>query len=313
MLVFLSRRILTTLGTVIGAMTMLFVIIRLIPGDPAIVMLGPRATAGMIADFRERMLLDEPIYIQLGQFLWNIVRGDMGRDVLNHLPVSMLVFNVLPHTVILAVLSILLACLVGIPLGAYAAAYRGTVADRITAVISVSFITTPPFVAGLLLLLIFSIQLGWFPVSGAGREGDIASQLRHLVLPVTALAISWVGYIARLVRASVLEELNKDHVRTARSKGLREARILYKHVLRGALIPTIAVIGVGFGNLLGGAVLIEIIFNRPGLGFLILNAIEARNYPVVQGGLIVAVFLYALANLLADLSYGIVDPRIRTD
>ena len=313
MLVFLSRRILTTLGTVVGAMTLLFVIIRLIPGDPAIVMLGPRATAGMIADFRQRMLLDEPIYIQLGQFLWNIVRGDMGRDVLNHLPVSMLVFNVLPHTVILALLSILLACLVGIPLGTYAAAYRGTVADRITAIISVSFITTPPFVAGLLLLLIFSIQLGWFPVSGAGREGDIASQVRHLVLPVTALAISWVGYIARLVRASVLEELNKDHVRTARSKGLREARILYKHVLRGALIPTIAVIGVGFGNLLGGAVLIEIIFNRPGLGFLILNAIETRNYPVVQGGLIVAVFLYALANLLADLSYGIVDPRIRTD
>ena len=313
MLVFVSRRLLTTVATVIGAMTVLFVIIRLIPGDPAIVMLGPRASPGMIAEFRERMLLDEPVHVQLGQFLLNLARGDMGRDVLNHLPVSSLVFNVLPHTIVLALLGILVACLIGIPLGTYAAGYRGSLADRVTAVVSVSFITTPPFVAGLLLLLIFSIQLGWFPVSGAGRQGDIASQLRHLVLPVAALAISWIGYIARLVRASVLEELTKDHVRTARSKGLREVRVLYKHVLRGALIPTIAVIGVGFGNLLGGAVLIEIIFNRPGLGFLILNAIETRNYPVVQGGLIVAVFLYALANLLADLSYGIVDPRIRTE
>jgi peptide/nickel transport system permease protein len=310
MIVFILRRLLTTLATVVGAMTLLFLIIRLIPGDPARVMLGPRASPGLIATMRERMMLDEPFYIQLGAFLANTLRGDLGRDVLNELPVTGLVLQALPYTVILALLSILLASVIGIPLGTYAAGYRNSLVDRITAFVSVSFITIPPFVAGLLLLLVFSVQLRWFPVSGGGDQGDLADQARHLVLPVTALALSWIGYIARLVRSSVLEEMTKDHVRTAHSKGLRPDRVLYKHVLRGALIPTIAVLGVGFGNLLGGAVLIEIIFNRPGLGYLILNAIESRNYPIVQGGLLVAVFLYALANLLADLSYGIVDPRI---
>lgn len=313
MIVFLLRRFLTTIATVIGAMTLLFLIIRLIPGDPATVMLGPRATPGLIASMRERMMLDEPFYVQLGAFLLNTLRGDLGRDVLNDLPVTTLVLQALPYTVMLALLSILLATLIGIPLGTYAAGYRNSWLDRATAFISVGFITVPPFVAGLLLLLVFSVQLRWFPVSGGGDQGDLLDQAVHLVLPVVALALSWVGYIARLVRSSVLEEMTKDHVRTAHSKGLRPGRVLYKHVLRGALIPTIAVLGVGFGNLLGGAVLIEIIFNRPGLGYLILNAIESRNYPVVQGGLMVAVFLYALANLLADLSYGVVDPRIREE
>ncbi|MDZ7799310.1 MAG: ABC transporter permease [Trueperaceae bacterium] len=310
---FTLRRLLTTVFTVTVAMALLFVILRLIPGDAARVMLGPRATEGMIASFRERMMLDEPFLIQLFAYLGNILRGNMGQDVLNQLPVSTLVFGALPHTVALALLGIGTAALVGIPLGTYSAGFRNSVIDRITAFISVAFITTPPFVAGLLLLLIFAVQLGWFPVSGAGEEGNLASQAWHLVLPVMALAIPWIGYISRLVRSSVLEELGKDHVRTAHSKGLHSMVVLYRHTLRGALIPVIAVLGVGFGNLLGGTVLTEIIFNRPGIGFLILNAIESRNYPVVQGGLIVAVFLYAIANLLADLSYGFIDPRIRTE
>lgn len=313
MLVFLIRRSLTSLATVLGAVTLLFLIIRLIPGDAAIVMLGPRATPGLIEAMRERMMLDEPLYRQLGVFLLNVLQGDLGRDVLNDVPVASLVMQALPHTVALALLSILLASLIGIPLGTYAAGYRNSLVDRVTAFVSVSFITIPPFVAGLLLLLVFSVQLRWFPVSGGGDAGDLLDQARHLVLPVLALALSWIGYIARLVRSSVLEEMTKDHVRTAHSKGIGPGKVLYKHVLRGALIPTIAVLGVGFGNLLGGAVLIEIIFNRPGLGFLILNAIESRNYPIVQGGLIVAVALYALANLLADLSYGVIDPRIREE
>ena len=310
---FVIRRLVTTVLTVVAAMALLFVIIRLIPGDPARVMLGPRATPGMIASFRERLMLDEPFWMQLGAYLLGILQGDMGQDVLNQRPVSSLVFGALPYTVMLAFLGILVAAAIGIPLGAFAAGYRNSILDRVTAFLSVAFITTPPFVAGLLLLLVFSVQLGWFPVSGGGDSGDLFDQAWHLVLPVAALAIPWVGYIARLVRSSVLEELAKDHVRTAHSKGLPATRVLYKHALRGALIPTIAVIGVGFGNLLGGTVLIEIIFARPGLGYLILNAIESRNFPVVQGGLIVAVFLYAVANLVADMSYGAIDPRIRTE
>ncbi len=308
---FLIRRTFTLLLTVLGAVVLLFLIIRLIPGDPAIAMLGNRATPGLIASIREQMLLDEPVYIQLWSFLTGVLQGDLGRDVLNDRPVGTMVMEVLPHTIVLALSSIGLASLVGIPLGAYAAAHRNSFLDRITGFLSVSFITIPNFVAGLLLLLVFSVQLRWLPVSGGGESGDLLSQLRHLILPVTALALSWVGYIARIVRSSVLEEMTKDHVRTAHSKGLSSRKVLFKHVLRGALIPTIAVIGVGFGNLLGGAVLIEIIFNRPGLGYLVLNAIESRNYPIVQGGLIVAVALYGVANLLADLSYGLVDPRIR--
>lgn len=313
MLYYSLKRLLTTALTVLGALAVLFVIIRLIPGDPAIVMLGPRATEGMIAAMRERMMLDEPFLVQLGSYLLNILRGDMGTDVLNNRPISQMVFEVLPYTVILAFSSLLLASLVGIPLGAYSAGHRNSFLDRVTAILSVAAISVPPFVAGLLMLLIFSIQLAWLPVSGAGTSGDALSQLRHLILPVLALALTWVGYIARIVRTSVLEEMSKDHVRTARAKGLSERIVLYKHTLRGALIPVVVVLGVGFGNLLGGAVLIEIIFNRPGLGNLILNAIESRNYPVVQGGLIVAVLLYSIANLLADLSYGFIDPRIRTD
>ncbi len=311
MIVYTVRRLMTAALTVIGAVTLLFVIIRLIPGDPAVVMLGPRASDSMIASMRARMMLDEPVLVQLGAFLGNVLRGDLGRDVLNELPVLTLVLDVLPFTIVLAFGSILLAVLIGVPLGALAAAYRNSWWDRATAFVSVAFITVPPFVAGLLLLLVFAVELRWLPVSGGGTRGDVLNQLRHLILPVSALALTWVGYIARLIRSSVLEEITKDHVRTARSKGLAPGRVLFKHVLRGALIPTIAVLGVGFGNLLGGAVLIEIIFNRPGLGFLILNAIESRNYPVVQGGLVVAVFLYTLANVIADLSYGFVDPRIR--
>ncbi len=311
MIVYTVRRLLTAGLTVIGAVTLLFVIIRLIPGDPAVVMLGPRASDSMIASMRERMMLDEPVLVQLAAFLGNVLRGDLGRDVLNELPILGMVLDVLPFTIVLAFGSIVLAVLLGVPLGALAAAYRNSWWDRVTAFVSVAFITVPPFVAGLLLLLLFAVELRWLPVSGGGVRGDVLSQLRHLILPVTALALTWVGYIARLIRSSVLEEIGKDHVRTARSKGLAPGRVLFKHVLRGALIPTIAVLGVGFGNLLGGAVLIEIIFNRPGLGFLILNAIESRNYPVVQGGLVVAVFLYTLANVIADLSYGFVDPRIR--
>ncbi len=311
MIVYAVRRVLAALITVIGAVTLLFVIIRLIPGDPAVVMLGPRASPGMIASMRSRMMLDEPVHVQLFAFVGNVLRGDLGRDVLNQLPVLDMVLEVLPYTIVLAFGSIALAMLIGVPLGTLAAAHRNSWLDRVMAFVSVAFITVPPFVAGLLLLLVFAVELRWFPVSGGGARGDVVSQARHLVLPVLALALTWVGYIARLIRSSVLEEITKDHARTARSKGLGPGRVLFKHVLRGALIPTIAVLGVGFGNLLGGAVLVEIIFNRPGLGFLILNAIESRNYPVVQGGLVVAVFLYTLANVVADLSYGLIDPRIR--
>lgn len=310
---FIIRRLLVTVITVLGAMVLLFTILQLIPGDFASVVLGPRATPEIIESFRVRMGLDQPVYVQLFNFIFNAIQGDLGRDVLSHLPVATLVLQVLPHTIILALTSILIASFLGIPLGAYAAAFKGSLIDRILGVLSISAITIPSFLAGLLGLLIFSVYLGWFPAMGAGQAGNIADQLYHLILPAAALALGWIGYIARIMRASMLDELTEDYVRTARSKGLKESVVVFKHALRGALIPVIAVVGVGFGNLLGGAVLIEIIFHRPGLGYLIYTAIRTRNFPIVQGGLIIAVILYSLANLMADLSYGFIDPRVRSD
>ncbi len=313
MIKYILRRLLITLITVLGAMTILFIIIQFLPGDPATVLLGPRATPEIIKKFRTQMWLDKPIYLQLARFIINILKGDLGTDVLNYMPVSKLVINALPHTIVLAFSSIFIASVIGIPLGTYSAAYRNSLLDRITGLISISMITIPSFLAGILFLLIFAVYFDWFPAMGSGEPGDILSQLWHLILPSLSLALGWIGYIARIMRASVLEEMTEDYVRTAKAKGLKEYVVVFKHILRGALIPVIAVIGVGFGNLLGGAVLVEIIFHRQGLGFLIFNAIQSRNYPIVQGGLIIAVLLYSLANLVADLSYGIIDPRVRSE
>ncbi len=310
---YIARRALLIFITVLGAIILLFILFQFMPGDMATILLGPRASESLIESYRVRMGLDQPVYIQIFRYLSNVLRGDLGTDVLNHLPVSGLILNVLPNTIILAFSAIFLACIIGIPLGVFSASNQGSFSDYLTGILSISMITIPHFLAGILMLLIFAVQLGWFPAMGAGRSGDIVNQLYHLVLPAAALGLGWIGYIARLTRATVLEELRSDYVRTARSKGLQEKVILYKHVLRCSIIPVIAVIGVGFGNLMGGAVLIEIVFHRPGLGYMIYRAIATRNFPVLQGGLIVAIFLYALANFAADLSYVFIDPRVRSE
>ena len=288
-------------------------LVHLIPGDPVKTILGPRASETLSARVRDEMGLDEPIPVQLFNFVARAVRGDLGRDFVSHLPVTRLVGQALPHTIILAVSSLGLATLLGVPLGVYSAARPNTWADRLTGLLAVSCITLPSYVAGLFLLLIFAVQLSLFPAIGVGELTDPADYIRHLILPATALAITWIGYLARLVRASVLEVLNANYIRTAFAFGLRERTIFYKYALKNALIPTIAVLGVGMGNLLGGAIFIEVIFTRPGLGRLIFEAIADRNYPIVRGGILVAALLFVLANLLADLSYHYLDPRIQME
>ncbi|RQD75001.1 MAG: ABC transporter permease, partial [Halanaerobium sp. MSAO_Bac5] len=266
------RRFLLGLITVLGAMILLFILIQLVPGDPASIMLGPRASPQLIENIRARMGLDQPVYVQLFRFIFNIFRGDLGTDVLNQRSVSTMIINVLPYTIALATASIFIAVVLGVPLGVYSAFYRNTILDRILTFASISIITTPSFLFGLFFLLLFSLTLGWFPVMGGGESGNLLDQLYHLVLPAFALGIRWVGYVARLIRSSVLEEMHEDYIRTARAKGLSEKIVISKHVLRGAILPVVAILGVGFGNLLGGAVLIEVIFHRPGLGYLIYNA-----------------------------------------
>jgi peptide/nickel transport system permease protein len=201
--------------------------------------------------------------------------------------------------------------LVGIPLGVFSATHPDSWLDRLLALISISFTTIPSYVAGLFLLLIFAVKFHLLPAMGLGDEGDTLDYLRHLVLPAVALAITWIGYLARLVRTSLLEVLNETYVRVARAGGLSEQLVRYKYALKNALIPTVAILGVGLGSLMGGAVFEEIIFSRPGMGTLIFNAIKARNYPLVRSSVLIVALLFIFANFLADLAYTYLDPRIQ--
>lgn len=308
---YLGSRLITAALVLLGAVVLLFSLTLFVPGDPARVLLGPRASPEAIAELSARMGLDLPLWQQLVRFLGNVLRGDLGIDILSGRPILTMVLEVLPYTVTLTFSAIGLAVLIGVPLGCYAATHPGTLGDRIAAIASVSFIAMPNFVVAIYLVLIFSIWLDWLPVLGASRSGDFLDQLARLVLPAVSLALGWIGYIARLVRSSLLEVLSENFIRTARAYGVSETRIVYKYALKNAAIPTVAVLGLGVGRLLGGAIFAEIIFARPGIGTLIYTAISTRNYPVVQAGVLVVVFLFALTNLLVDLSYSWLDPRIR--
>ncbi len=310
---YLLKRLTMTLVVVVVVMVFLSVLVHLVPGEPASIILGPRASESLIAVVREEMKLDEPIHVQVWDFVTGALQGDLGRDFLSRAPVSELILDVLPHTIVLAVTAMAVAALVGIPLGVYAATRPNTIIDRVTAVISVSFITMPYYIAGLFLLLLFSLHWNLFPAVGAGSFSDPVDYLHHLVLPAAALALTWVGYIARLVRTSMLEVMGANYIRTARAFGLRERVVFYKYALKNAIIPTVAVVSVGLGELMGGAVFVEVIFTRPGLGSLAVEAIVARNFPVLQGTVLVIALVYIFANLVADLSYRLLDPRIRVE
>ena len=308
---YLFRRLIMTVLVIVLVMTFLGALLHIIPGDPVTLMLGPRATPELIAQVRSQMELDEPVYTQVSNFMVNAAQGDLGVDFVTDTSVMNLVMQALPPTLALAALSLILAAVFGIPLGILSATRPNSLLDRVTAVFSVSMITIPPYVAGLLLLVIFAVRLNALPSIGSGDISDPVDYFLHLILPVTALAITWIGYIARLVRSSMLEVLNADYIRTARAYGLSDRRVAYKYALRNAIIPTIAVLGVAFGSLIGVAIFVEVIFARAGLGMLVFDAIQARNYPLVRGGVLAIAILFVLANLVADLTYQIVDPRIR--
>ncbi len=311
MLRYLVGRLGTTLLILLGAVVLLFSLTWLVPGDPAATLLGPRASPEAVADFRQRLGLDRPPPVQLVRFLGRVAQGDLGADVISGRPIADMVLEVLPYTLTLTALSIGLAALLGIPLGCFAATHAGTLADRVLAVASVALIAVPSYVVAIFLLLIFALWLGWLPALGVGDTGDLVGQAARLVLPTAALALGWIGYIARLMRASLLEVLGEPFIRTMRAYGVSEHRILYRHALKNAFIPTLAVLGLGVGKLLGGAIFIEIIFARPGIGKLVYDALGTRNYPVVQGTVLVVVALFVATNLAVDLAAAWLDPRVR--
>jgi peptide/nickel transport system permease protein len=308
---YLVKRLFMTILVLVLVTVYLTLLIHIVPGDPARALLGPRSNPDLIAKIRAAMDLDKPVLEQLGLALWRLARLDMGTDIFTGRAIKDLVGAALPHTLILAWTSLSLAALVGIPLGVFSATNPGSWLDRITAVVSISFITVPSYVGGLFLLLLFAVQLRMMPAIGLGQEGDVADYIKHLILPTTALAITWVGYLARLVRASMLEVMNQTYVRAAMAAGVSRRKIFYKYALKNAIIPTVAVLGVGVGNLMAGAVFVELIFTRPGMGTLIYNAIQARNYPIVRAGVLVVAILFVAANLLADVLYTYLDPRIQ--
>lgn len=299
----IASRIGGLVATVLGALFLLFALTALVPGNLATVLLGPQASPEYAARFIHEMGLDQPAPVRLLRFLGNVLRGDLGTDPVTGQPVIRLVLHALPGTAALAVTGMLLAVLLGVPAGVFAALRPGSAFDRILAGLSVGVMALPGFVVAIVLLVIFSQGLGLLPVLGGGGRG--------LVLPAVALALGWIGYLARLARASMLEVLGQPWIRTGRAYGMAPRRLALRLALRPAAAPLVAVLGVGVGRLLGGAVLIEVVFARPGLGKLAFDAIGSRDYPVLQGAVLAIVLLFALANLAADLLLLWLDPRLR--
>lgn len=311
MLTYAVRRTGLALVILVTVMTAMFAMVFIVPGDPASIALGPRATPELKALLVERMGLDQPVLVQLWRFFTNAVTGDLGYDVWSRRPVTGVILEAFPRTLILGLVSLGWALVLGTGLGCLAVIWRDRMADRVLGVLSVGFITVPPFVIAIYSLLIFSVWLNWLPPIGAGEPGDIASQIRALILPSFAIGVTWVGYLARLVRASMLEVMGSNHIRTARAFGLPEHRVVLRYALKIAVVPTIAILAVGFGGILSSAVFVEAVFSRPGIGTLITAAVEKRNFPVVMGTVLFMTAFYLVVVTIADLLIAWLDPRVR--
>ena len=308
---YLLKRIGLSAAIVVSALLVLFLLLHLIPGDPATIALGPRATPEVVARYAERAHLNEPVLVQFWIYLTNALSGDLGVDVFSQRSVTKIVLEDLPATLILATAGLLWAALIGIPLGCLSAIQPNSWFDRLTGVISVSTIAIPSFLVAIWSLLIFAVMLRWLPAIGGGEPGDLADQVQHLILPAFAVGLGWVGYLARMVRASMLEVMNENYIRAAHAFGLTQRMIVFRYALKVAILPTITLIGIGFSGLLSGAVFAEIIFTRPGVGKLIYDMVMNRNFPVVQGAVLITTAIYVLVTLLADLLVAWLDPRVR--
>jgi len=311
MLHYTLQRAALAVAIVFVAISALYMVMITLPGDPTSVLLGPRATPEIRAEFRAQMGLDDPVLVQLAQFWGRVLSGDLGTDYYRDRPVADAVMGALPHTVALVVGAIVWSATLGILLGAFSADNRNTWLDRVSGVLSVGFIAAPSFVVALYALLFFAVTLGWFPTIGAGEPGDLGSRLYHLALPSFAIGLAWVGYVARIVRASMLEALGENYIRTARAFGLPRSKVIYSYALRVAILPAVQVLGVGIGGMLSSAVFAEIVFSRPGIGSLIYDSVSGRNYPLVMGAMLVAIGFFVTCALVADLINAALDPRHR--
>ena len=304
MLRFLARRVALTIPVLLGVATLVFSLIHLIPGDPAQAMLGESSSPEDVAELRSRLGLDRPLLEQYGTFLRDAIRGDLGRSLRTSQPVTTAILERMPATIELAAAAMLAAVGFAIPLGIAAAVWRETSIDHAATTVSLLGISIPNFWLGPLLAIVFSIELGWLPVSGRGTWAN-------LVLPAVSLGAALAAILARMTRATLLEELREPYVIAARARGASRVRAVVRHAFRNSLIPVITLIGLQFGAVLTGAVITETIFSWPGIGRLLIQSIGFRDYPLVQGCILLIAVTYVAMNLVTDLLYGLVDPRIR--
>lgn len=306
MLRYFVRRVLLAVPVLLGVATLVFSLIHLVPGDPAQAMLGDGASPQDIAELRRNLGLDRPLVQQYGAFLRRALTGDLGTSFRTGQPVTTMIVERLPATAELAVAAMLVAVVVAIPLGVVAAVWRGTAIDYGAMTFALAGVSIPNFWLGPLLAIVFAVELGWMPVSGRGTPA-------HLVLPAISLGLALAAILARMTRASLLEELNELYVRAARARGVSNASAITRHALRNSLVPLLTIIALQFGAVLTGAVITETIFAWPGIGRLLIQSIGFRDYPMVQGCILLIAVTYVTVNLLTDLMYGVLDPRIRFD
>lgn len=304
MIKYLIRRILAAIPVLLGVSLIVFLMIHLIPGDPVQHILGEFASPERVAELRNQLGLNDPLPIQYLKFLSKAIRGDLGRSLISNVPVVDEIARAFPVTIQLAIYSIIVSSLFGLLAGIIAAVRHNTFWDQLAMIGALFGISTPSFWLALILMMIFAYNLGWFPISGY-------SGLSSLVLPTAVLAALSAGSIARITRSSMLEVLGQDYIRTARAKGLDEETVVLKHSLKNAMIPVVTLVGLQFGSLLAGAIITETVFALPGLGRLAVQAITTRDFPMIQGVTLFVATLFVLTNLIVDLMYGLIDPRIR--
>ena len=308
----LTRRAVLFLPGVWFIATVVFIVMRVLPGDPAATIVGENATSEAIDAMRVRLGLDRPLWEQYARFLFDIARGDLGSSLVSSQPVMTIIASVLPHTVILALSAAAIGVAVGLPIGLVAAVRRDSAFDVGVRLVAALLYSVPVFYSGVLLLIVFSLGLGWFPMVSSGSAPSLWEYLRQLALPALSLGLGMAAYVMRVTRGTAVEVLSEDYIRTARAKGLRPRVVLYRHALRNALIPIVTVVALYLSILIGGAVLTESVFNRPGVGKVLLGAIQNRDYIVVQSTLVMYAVFVMLINLLVDVLYATLDPVIRT-
>jgi ABC-type dipeptide/oligopeptide/nickel transport system permease component len=308
---YVIRRLLAAVPTLLAVLTLVFVIVRIVPGDPAIAILGDRATPLAVAALQAKLGVDRPIWTQYVDFLGKSLTGDFGRSMVTDRPIVADVVAVLPHTIDLTLAAMVIGVALGIPLGVLAALYRNRPADIAVRMVSLLGLSFPVFVSGIFMLLAFALHWRIFPVIGNANLADPLDRLSKLVLPALTLGIVMAAYITRVTRSAMLQVLGEDYMRTARAKGVPWRRAVWRHGLRNAGLPVVTVVGLYFGILIGNSVLTEIVFSRPGLGKIIVGALNQRDYTMLQGLMVIYCFLIVVVNLITDLTYGLIDPRVK--